>query len=112
MADERNRLQVLKEIKALEQEIAQFKIDNDMRLKTSKEDLLKKEEQIRSKIKESADLLDKQLSNYSNAESSLSSISGAYSNLKDLQVEGLKLQQVGLKDMTAEQQSAIKNTIN
>ena len=108
MADERNRLQVLKEIKALEQEIAQFKIDNDMRLKTSKEDLLKKEEQIRSKIKESADLLDKQLSNYSNAESSLSSISGAYSNLKDLQVEGLKLQQVGLKDMTAEQQSAIK----
>ena len=108
MADERNRLQVLKEIKALEQEIAQFKIDNDMRLKTSKEDLLKKEEQIRSKIKESADLLDKQLSNYSNAESSLSSISGAYSNLKDLQTEGLKLQQVGLKDMTAEQQSAIK----
>ena len=55
--------------------------------------------------------MDKQLSNYSNAESSLSSISGAYSNLKDLQVEGLKLQQVGLKDIQENKKVFIKNTI-
>ena len=75
MAGEKSRLQLLKEIKAKEQEIAKFALDNDLRFKKNKVEALKLEADSIALKKESAKILEDNLKTFASSEKSISRIS-------------------------------------
>tara|TARA_B100000900_G_scaffold47179_2_gene35035 strand:- start:673 stop:3042 length:2370 start_codon:yes stop_codon:yes gene_type:complete len=91
MAGERSRLQVLKEIEALEKKIADFKIKNDMRLKKSREQEKKDLIQLRDLLKESNDIKLKNLTTLANEEKSIGNISSSYGDFQQSQQEVLDI---------------------
>lgn len=85
MAGERSRLQVLKEIEALEKKIGDFKSKNDMRLKKSRGEEKKQLQELRDLQQESADIKLKNLNALSSEEKSIGNISGSYRQLQQQQ---------------------------
>jgi len=85
MAEERNRLKVLKEIESLEKKIGDFKIKNDMRLKQSREEEKQQLEKLRDLQKESNDLKLKNLASLASEEKSIGNISGSYKQFQQQQ---------------------------
>ena len=67
MAGEKSRLQLLKEIKAKEQEIAKFALDNDLRFKKNKVEALKLEADSIALKKESAKILEDNLKTFASS---------------------------------------------
>ncbi len=85
MAGERSRLQVLKEIEALEKKIGDFKSKNDMRLKKSRGEETKQLQELRDLQQESADIKLKNLNALSSEEKSIGNISDSYRQLQQQQ---------------------------
>ena len=107
MANERDRLKILKEIENAQKTIARIESNvNDtieIRNKKSREYKL----EIISLAKELKKVNQEQLDTYASAESGLGSISGAYSKLKNLQKAGLSLQQQSLSAGSKEAKAAL-----
>jgi hypothetical protein len=87
MAGEKSRLGLLKEIKAKEQEIAKFTLDNDMRLTKNKLERLKLDEKRIKLEKESASVLQDNLKTFAASEKSIGQISNSYRDFKKQQKE-------------------------
>ena len=87
MAGEKSRLGLLKEIKAKEQEIAKFTLDNDMRLTKNKLERLKLDEKRIKLEKESASVLQDNLKTFAASEKSIGQISNSYRDFKNQQKE-------------------------
>ena len=87
MAGEKSRLQLLKEIKAKEQEIAKFALDNDLRFKKNKVEALKLEADSIALKKESAKILEDNLKTFAATEKSIGQISNSYRDFKNQQKE-------------------------
>ncbi len=100
MAGERSRLQVLKEIEALEKKISDFKNKNDMRFKKNREEEKKQYTELRDLQKESNDLKLKNLSLLANEEKSVLSISNSFGDFKQAQQQVLDISKSldGLKE--------------
>lgn len=107
MAKERDKLKILQEIEAAQRRIKQIEDSSGLLI----------EEKIKKRVRERATIVklakelkvvnQEQLNAYSSAEAGLGSISGAYSNLKDLQKAGLALQQQSLSAGSKEAQAAL-----
>ena len=87
MANERDRLKILKEIENAQKTIARIEsnVNDTIEERNAKSRAYKLE--IISLAKELKKVNQEQLNAYSSAEAGLGSISGAYSNLKDLQIK-------------------------
>ena len=107
MAKERDKLKILQEIEAAQRRIKQIEDSSGLLI----------EEKIKKRVRERATIVklakelkvvnQEQLNAYSSAEAGLGSISGAYSNLKDLQKAGLALQQQSLSAGSKEAKAAL-----
>ena len=107
MANERDRLKILKEIENAQKTIARIEsnVNDTIEERNAKSRAYKLE--IISLAKELKKVNQEQLNAYSSAEAGLGSISGAYSNLKDLQKAGLALQQQSLSAGSKEAKAAL-----
>jgi len=107
MANERDRLKILKEIENAQKTIARIEsnVNDTIEERNAKSRAYKSE--IVSLAKELKKVNQEQLNTYSSAEAGLGSISGAYSNLKDLQKAGLALQQQSLSAGSKEAKAAL-----
>ena len=107
MANERDRLKILKEIENAQKTIARLEssINDTIEERNAKARPYKKE--IMDLARELKKVNQEQLNSYSSAEAGLGSISGAYSNLKDLQKAGLALQQQSLSAGSKEAKAAL-----
>ena len=96
----KKRLQVLKEIEALEKKISDFKNKNDMRFKKNREEEKKQYTELRDLQKESNDLKLKNLSLLANEEKSVLSISNSFGDFKQAQQQVLDISKSldGLKE--------------
>ena len=112
MAGEKSRLQLLKEIKAKEQEIAKFALDNDLRFKKNKVEALKLEEDSIALKKESAKILEDNLKTFASSEKSISRISNSYRDFKNQQKETNDLAKSLGDDITPQQAKGIAEVLS
>jgi len=112
MAGEKSRLQLLKEIKAKEQEIAKFALDNDLRFKKNKVEALKLEADSIALKKESAKILEDNLKTFASSEKSISRISNSYRDFKNQQKETNDLAKSLGDDITPQQAKGIAEVLS
>jgi hypothetical protein len=112
MADsrEKDRRDLLIEMQKIQKEMSDFQSANDMRFKKNKEELLKLERQLLHTARELKTVNQERLDIQKNTESSISSLSSMYGNLKKSQTEILSISSQ-IEGAGKEEANAISNIL-